>query len=76
MDSTDTLAMLMHLLEKDDEDDPFCAMFLPPMANRNRLTHTPMIWQHTQRTAPLRVQTFSQVSNILRLWREKHIWLI
>ncbi|EFO13314.1 hypothetical protein LOAG_15215 [Loa loa] len=61
MDSTDTLAMLMHLLEKDDGEDPFCAMFLPTMANIDKSTHKPMIWQHIQRTLP--VKSFSQVIN-------------
>ncbi|VBB29614.1 unnamed protein product [Acanthocheilonema viteae] len=57
MDSSDNSAMLMHLLENDG-DNPFCAIFLPTM---NRSTyHTPMVWQHIQRAAPLHVQPFSQ----------------
>ncbi|KAL3995434.1 hypothetical protein ACH3XW_25805 [Acanthocheilonema viteae] len=60
MDSSDNSAMLMHLLENDG-DNPFCAIFLPTM---NRSTyHTPMVWQHIQRAAPLHVQPFSQVNN-------------
>ncbi|VDK86857.1 unnamed protein product [Onchocerca ochengi] len=57
VDSGNTLAMLMHLLEKDDADDPFCAMFLPTMTHTFKSTHhTPILWQHI----PLRVQPFSR----------------
>uniref|UniRef100_A0A0R3RII7 C2 domain-containing protein n=1 Tax=Elaeophora elaphi TaxID=1147741 RepID=A0A0R3RII7_9BILA len=62
VDSADTVAMLMHLLEKDDEDDPLCAMFLPTVASTDRSTHTPVLWQHLQRTVPLPVRPFSQNS--------------
>ncbi|VDO45298.1 unnamed protein product [Onchocerca flexuosa] len=63
--------MLMHLLEKDDANDPFCAMFLPTMAKTYRSTHhRPMIWQHI----PLRVQPFSPntVGQVLVTLRYHH----
>ncbi|VDN91810.1 unnamed protein product [Brugia pahangi] len=63
MDSTDTLAMLMHLLDKNDDNDPFCAIFLPTIANTDRSTnHTPMVLQHLHQTVvPLHtVQPFSK----------------
>ncbi|EJW83432.1 hypothetical protein WUBG_05657 [Wuchereria bancrofti] len=65
MNSTDTLAMLMHLLEKNDDNDPFCAIFLPTMAtntDRSTTNHTPMVLQHLQqKVVPLHtVQSFSK----------------
>uniref|UniRef100_A0A915PYS5 C2 domain-containing protein n=1 Tax=Setaria digitata TaxID=48799 RepID=A0A915PYS5_9BILA len=59
MDSADMLAMLMHLSERDHRSDPFCAMFLPSVANSGD-TSTPksIIWEHIQRTASLPVQSF------------------
>ncbi|CAG9537990.1 unnamed protein product [Cercopithifilaria johnstoni] len=60
MDSTDSLAMLMHLLEIDD-NHPFRDMFLPTITNTDRSTHKSMIWQHIQRGVPLHVQPFSKV---------------
>lgn len=64
MDSMNVLPMLMHLLEKDNDDDPLRATaFLPTISNVNRSTHTPVIWQRIQRTAPLHVQHYSQVND-------------
>ncbi|KAM3718252.1 Synaptotagmin-12 [Dirofilaria immitis] len=60
VDSADTLAMLMHLMKKDDADDPFCAMFLPTTYKSTHHHSSSMIWQHLQHTVPLRVQSFSR----------------
>lgn len=66
MESMDALAMLMHLMEKDDNDS-IHAMFLPTIATNttNRpSTHRSMMWKYLQHTSPFRVQPFSQVNYI------------